>query len=340
MTFVAHGGSVARLPSERRPYARTTVVSLVPRPPVDAAGIRLYSHLGKLYYHPALMAQQGLLLVESWRIGGGAAYLTMAKRYADKLITNGLRARDSLYLPYLFRFTFALAKHDHDLMRPPWYSALAQGQALSLMVRLFELTGEAHYRHAADAIFSSFLRPRPASPWTVFVDSDRHLWLEEYPKDPPMQVLNGHIFAIFGLYDYYLLTGSPDALSLIEGAAVTVLHYFPRFRVPGGISLYSIRLRQESSKYHAVHVMQLRLLAAITGDAVFSRFADLLAQDHGGPPSGGPASPHEQRPLREEPTVTSSNQSESFAFLADPEVSEVDTRLDQSSTPCGTPRGS
>ncbi len=279
MSFTAISWSLTALPAGRRFYALSDPVALTPPAPVDRHGVVLFERDSKRYYHPVAIAQQALAYLESYRINEDPRYLERARTYADQLAAIGTRARGALYFPY--RFSFTLAGNRRDVMKPPWYSAMAEGQALSLMVRLFELTGEQRYRTLADSIFTSFLRPRASGvPWTVFVDGDGYLWLEEYPKSPPMRVLNGHLFALFGLYDYYLLTGSNDARELIQGAAATVRHYGRSFEVPGQISYYSLRVHVQNAKYHGIHIKQLRELAAITGDRWFANLAAELARDH------------------------------------------------------------
>ena len=42
--------------------------------------------------------------------------------------------------------------------------------------------------------------------------------LEEYPGSPPDHTLNGFIFALYGVYDYYVITRS-DAASRLSAPA-------------------------------------------------------------------------------------------------------------------------
>lgn len=266
------------LPSDL-PYVTGRVTPLEAKPPTDEQGIRQFRTTdGELYDHPVWMAQEILRLLDSYEAGGGDPYLQMAERNADRLLADAVYARGAVYFPY--RFDFALLGNPDDLMSAPWYSAMAQGQALSGFVRLYLATQDERWRQAADLAFASFTWPRAeGEPWTVFVDADGYLWLEEYPKDPPLQVLNGHIYAIFGLYEYFELTGSPVALQLLRGALATVKHYGESFRNPGRLSAYDLRVRATNAKYHAIHIKQLRLLAEITGDATFNHLADEFAAD-------------------------------------------------------------
>jgi hypothetical protein len=283
MTFHVIDVQLATLPDDRRPFGRTRIIPPVDDGPVDAEGLKLFMYRGRAHYHPSVLATEGLRLLENHRLGGGGDNLKMAIRYANRLYSDGRTARAGLYLPY--PFDFAMFNNDADRIHAPWFSALAQGEALAFFARLYEMTGLARYRDIAASLFATFLRPPLRNePWIVFVNRMGYLWFEEYAKHPATCVLNGHITALFGLYNYYLITRSGDALKLIKGGLATVLHYFPIFRVPGEISYYSLRVPYQSAHYHPHVVAQMRMLAAITQDATFSHFADELTADYPGPP--------------------------------------------------------
>jgi hypothetical protein len=111
-------------------------------------------------------------------------------------------------------------------------------------------------------------------PWIVFAahrDDRRYLWLEEYAKNPPTQPLNGHMYALFGVWEYALTAGSAAAAKVFDGAATTIRHQVQRFRVPGGISYYSLRVHAQYASYHCIHVWQLKLLTRMTGDPWFAK---------------------------------------------------------------------
>jgi hypothetical protein len=241
--------------------------------PVDANGVALFLLHGRKLYHPLVIARYGIALLHSYRITQSQPYLDRAEVNANFLINHAVSRDGALFFPY--RFTWPLFGNHSDLMRPPWYSAMAQGAALTLFLRLYTVTGDQNWRTAADSAFASFLKRRsPKLPWTVFTASYHHrsyLWLEEYAKTPPTQALNGYMYALFGVYEYALSTGSGPAIHVFDGAATTIRHQVSRFRVPGGISYYSLRVHAQYASYHCVHVGQLKLLARMTGDPWFAR---------------------------------------------------------------------
>lgn len=263
-----------------RPYALHRPHRYRLRGLTDNEGIPLFLFEGRTYHHPVLVAQQVLADLESYRLGGGNAFLDRAHRSVKKLLTDTIRSREGLYYPY--RFDFPLAGNRDDLMVAPWYSAMAQGQVLSAVARLFEVAHHEDLRQAADMTFRTFLNERSdRDPWTVFVDDNGYLWLEEYAKDPPMRVLNGHLFGMFGLFDYHRVTLDQRAATVFQGAAATVLSYGEQFRDPGGVSSYCLRVPTiKSEKYHVIHQEQLRMLSRMTGEASFAEMADRLAADH------------------------------------------------------------
>ena len=161
-------------------------------------------------------------------------------------------------------------------LRAPWYSGLAQGQGISLLLRAHAETNEAKFLDAAQLAFGCFLASADEGGVT-FTDSEGNLWFEEYLVSPPTHILNGFIWAAWGVYDYALATGSADAKRLFESAIRTLksnLHHYDL----GFWSLYEqsgTRLPMIASPfYHRLHIAQLRVMHRITGECIFNEYAD------------------------------------------------------------------
>lgn len=254
-------------------------------PPLDASaaecderGVYRYTLDGEHHDHPVGQARLATSMLAGYRLTHDPQYLDRARANCERLLATAVRRRRALYLPY--RFTHQLAR---ATIRPTWYSAMAQGLALSAFCRMSYVTREQVWRDSADAVFATFLRTRlPGAPWTVRSDACGHLWLEEYPrpdKAPPLRVLNGHMFSLIGVYDYLWLTGDRRAAVVLDGAATTVADHGPEYRVPGSSSLYCLTLPIARPAYHATHIWQLRRLGTWTGDARFLDLSDLFEQD-------------------------------------------------------------
>jgi len=161
---------------------------------------------------------------------------------------------------------------------------MAQGLALSTFTRLYQVTSDPAWLAAAHATYASLnTGPVSGQPFGTWVSSAGDLWLEEYPRVPVAnseRVLNGHIYAAFGLYDYAQLTGSASAKRLYDGALTTVARYLmTEFRTAQWASLYSLRHRLPSITYHPKHVSQLLYLQHQTGRSVYTAWAKTLRDD-------------------------------------------------------------
>lgn len=261
------------------------------KPPADIYGRELDDTGLAIYYernsddvrtdHPVVYAQYGISALLEYERTGEQRWLDRAVRQAEQLETMRTERGDGWWYPYSFDWTY-----EDRTLTAPWWSGMAQGQALSLFTRLARTTGDERWVFAADHTWASFQQePSATEPWSTFID-DNHLWFEEYAGDqPPLMVLNGQIFAIFGLFDYWQFTQDPEVAEYLDGGATTVLSIMPEIREPGDVSYYCVqdnfceRERWQDEKYHVIHSWQLNTLARITGDVSFSEWADQLEAD-------------------------------------------------------------
>ena len=249
----------------------------------DRHGVRMYEVDGRLWDHPVAQAQYGLYLVDSHRLSGDRRHLERAVRQAQRLLDRRVAHQGGWFYPY----SFETGLHSGpERFAPPWFSMLAQGQALSLFCRLAEVTGEGRWRAGADATFASYLLPPVAGrPWGVYV-VDGLLWLEEYPFPDRVtgdRTYNGHLLSTMGLWEYWVLTRREEAKLLLRGALTTARDAYPLMRNPGWRSKYCLRHGFDLHSYHVIHTVQQATLYGITGDPVFAQIADLFYADS--PPS-------------------------------------------------------
>jgi hypothetical protein len=190
------------VPAEELPDYHNYVTPLKGTQPINAQGVALWPVNDRKVYHPLVIARYAIQMLHSYRVTKmNPAYLDRAEVNANWLIKHAVSRDGALYFPY--RFTYHLCGDPHDVLRPPWFSALPQGTALALFMRLYALTGDQHWRTAADSTFATFVKRQSPKqpwivPWIVFIYHPSHrgyLWLEEAPKHPPDQVLNGFMYA-------------------------------------------------------------------------------------------------------------------------------------------------
>ncbi len=283
------GWSIIDVPAGLLPYQASTATSLVDTRPHDSNGVRKVVINGHTYDHPVGQAALALSLIDGYRVTKNSRYLTRAIANADRLLATkdvdtSVVSDGAWFYPY--PFDFSLHRYPAFTLRAPWYSGMAQGQALSVFSRLYELTKAARWKDAADHTFASFLiAKRSTGPWVVNRDQDGHLWLEEYASSTgspkPDRTFNGHNFATAGLYDYYQLSKDKRAGGLLDAAMTSVLARLPLIRQPGWKSHYCLAHPEVTSAgYHAIHIGQLLWFHQFTGDARFARWADLLEADY------------------------------------------------------------
>lgn len=228
---------------------------------------------GKWYYTPVKIEIQGIVRMDSYiRTGNDPGYIPTLQKFATKLRQLAVPSGDALFLPMPFDFGLGHLK-------APWYNAMAQGYGLSFFVRMYRLFGNLEDLDTANAIFRSFqiMGPIPG-PWVSQV-VHHVLWLEHYPKGKFLEVLNAHMHALFGLYDYWQQMGTPEARQILEGAITAMRQDLPLFRRAGTTSRYCLVHPVYSLAYHRLHIQQVRELAVVSGDSWFTGFANRLERD-------------------------------------------------------------
>ena len=140
---------------------------------------------------------------------------------------------------------------------PSPYSAMTQGEGISVLVRAWSLTRESTYLEAARRALEPLLR-------TVEEGGTRRAVpegcvLEEAPSPSINGILNGWVFALFGLYDYSLVQEDSQAHSLLRETLETLVVYLPRYNA-GYWSFYDLTGSLASPFYHRLHIAQLHAL--------------------------------------------------------------------------------
>ena len=158
-------------------------------------------------------------------------------------------------------------------LTPPWPSAMAQGEGMSLLLRAYEETKQTEFLTSAHRAFQAFLFPLNQGGVTYF-DEDGRVWFEEYPSDPPSHVLNGMIFALIGIYEFWSVTADPSACRLFESGILTLQKRLNDFDAGYGSRYDLLTKRVVGEKYHRIHIAQMRLLFDWTGEELFEKMAN------------------------------------------------------------------
>ena len=168
-------------------------------------------------------------------------------------------------------------------LQPPWLSAMAQGEGISVLVRAWVLSGEENYLAQARRALEPFTRSLKDGGVRSILD-DGSPFLEEYPTHEPSHVLNGFLFALIGLVDLWRI--SADEVTVVEmGAFFETLARHIEAWDAGFWSLYDLAYQKTGKynlatvSYHNLHVTQLTYLGRIMDYAPLLRMADRWAND-------------------------------------------------------------
>jgi len=202
------------------------------------------------------LTQWALGSYERYLAGDGEEWLASALACAEDVMalqqTEGKLVGGWLH-PVAFPHTFALPE--------PWLSAMAQGEGASLLVRLYTETGDERFAEAARRA----LLPLDLDSSQGGVRALLHggAYPEEYPTSPPSFVLNGGIFAMWGLHDVGVGLDDADRRLDFEQAVDTLAANLHRWDL-GYWSRYDLYPHPvpnvASSFYHDLHTTQLRMM--------------------------------------------------------------------------------
>ncbi len=249
------------------------------REKADYAGHYDANGIPMLDYHGAIGPQYNPIAIAQWGLGN---YNGFCKTGDDVRGQKALNAADWL-CANLEQNSHGLWVWNHDFdwdyrdtLKAPWFSGLAQGQGISLLLRARAQSGDEKYQDAAARAFVPLTRSI-ADGGVLFEDEEKNLWIEEYLVDPPTHILNGFLWALWGVLDFQLAHPDSPAKEIFDRGVKTLVHNLRRYDT-GYWSLYEqsgTRLKMLASPfYHRLHIVQLRVMAMLTGQSLFSELAD------------------------------------------------------------------
>ena len=219
---------------------------------------------------PVTVSQQGLGWYERWIENPTDASLSEVVRCADWLVANA-HAEGSARPGWLYPYSIVRLG-----IRGPFISGMGQGEGISLLIRAHLASRREEYLETAERALEPFLHSVPDRGVTVEF-APGVLYFEEYPSVPPSLVLNGHIFALWGLLDYADYTGDEAVRRLYDQGVAGLEHVLQRYDL-GVWTRYDLypedRPNWASPLYQEVHIDQLRVMHALTGIPAFRAAAD------------------------------------------------------------------
>lgn len=145
-----------------------------------------------------------------------------------------------------------------------YYSSMIQSQGVSLMLRMYMLSGEEIYLDSAQRAFSAMLKPVEEGGTALLKNG--HIQLLE-AVDRPM-ILNGAIYSAFGVLDMWVMTKEEKYHEILVSVLEAIKDELKHFDT-GFWSRYCLDGAYASPFYHKVHITQLKLMAKLFDEDVF-----------------------------------------------------------------------
>lgn len=226
----------------------------------------------ELQVSPTLRGFCALSEWDAYQLTGDASYARGLLTFADDFVAHNADGK------ILWTRTTVPA---FGITRTPWISALTQSVVVSALLRAYQYTGDRKYLLTAKSVYRWLTVPVLRG---GVLTTDQGTWFEEYPDQSPSakssHVLNGDIWALFGVWDYYRVTQSRKALALFKSGVAAVKQNMSWYDL-GYWNVYS-RLNHVDTVtglYMQFMIQQMYALAQITRDPSFRAIGEKWATD-------------------------------------------------------------
>ena len=238
----------------------------------DNNGIPMLNYHGSigLQYNPIAISQYALGNYNLFLDSGSKKRLKNFISSANWLAGN-LELNDHNVPVWNHHFNF---EYKNTLLSP-WYSGLAQGLGISVLIRAYKETGKKKYFDAyKDAWISMTKQIKDGG--VIYIDSNGNYWIEEYIVNPPTHILNGFIWSLWGVFDSWKIMKNDSAEELFNKCCKTLELNLMNYD-NGYWSLYeqskSLLPMLSSPFYHKLHIVQLNLMFEMTSKDIYKKLS-------------------------------------------------------------------
>lgn len=226
----------------------------------DETGIPFIKVDGKKQYSPITIGIYGLEFISKY-------YKTKQQGLKETFlnICSYLLKEQQADGSWPVNFDYHYEVKESGMCKAPWVSALAQGFAISCLVRAHHLTQNTSYLISATKAVAPFYKDIEDGGVrrTLF---NQFVFYEEYPTEKPTHILNSFMFSLLGLYDLYATTKDREVLQLYKQGVHTLVHTVSMYDL-GNVSSYDLThltIPGNPSKYHyGYHLTHVKQLSAI-----------------------------------------------------------------------------
>lgn len=234
----------------------------------DEKGVVTYDYGANsigIQYNPVTISQYALYLYQEYYDTKNETLKDMFFTQANWLVENARQKGD-----------FSVWECEFDWygygMTNPFVSAMGQGEGVSVLIRASNLSRNTTYLDVANSAINAF-DVEMDSGGVRYTDTDDFVWFEEYADEHAgsSKVLNGFMFALFGLYEFSEF--NTKAQDLFWQGTDTLSSNLHRYDT-GLWSKYDLVGSSATESYHRLHIRQLDIMYKITGRKVFKDYSE------------------------------------------------------------------
>lgn len=233
---------------------------------LDKDGIPFINHNNRSYYAPITVIQYAIMQYDFYTRG-------VNPDEAKKIFLNCVNWLENKSEPFKDTIIIRHEYYEQYDIAEGWVSGMVQGQLISVFLRAYQLEDKEKYLDISHKVFNSFYLEYEEGGFKR-IDENGCLWFEEYPTATPSYVLNGFIYAMFGILDYYRVTGNIEAKNMWDSCVVTLERNLYKYDV-WYWSMYDQLKKQLVSYYYQknVHIPLMKIMHQLTGNDMFHRYA-------------------------------------------------------------------
>ena len=221
----------------------------------------------KLKHHnPLFSCYYGLVCFNSYNHTTQQENLDEFLNQVDFLNRYGIENSNGFWLPYLED----LPKFE---LKAPWFAGITQALAISVFIRAYVQTDQEIYRQRAIQLYRPLFIPVEEGGFLKNT-LEGYLWIEEYPSRQPTYVLNGFVFIMIALVEYFHEVEHTilvkERLDKCMETFFNSLHHYTF----GAYTKYSRKGRTFSNiEYQGLYVFLFLHLYHLTGKSAFKELA-------------------------------------------------------------------
>ncbi len=234
-------------------------------------GIPLWRNFDEPYFHhPIVIAQYALGIYEHY----------YQSNFQDEELKNKFLRQVNWFKENYYEISCGKVwniYYDIPLykLKKPWYSALSQGEALSVLTRAYLLTKDDTLINLCEDSILPFTKEVKDGGLVNYFNGIPIY--EEYPSEyRTVAVLNGFMFSLFGLYDFFLLTKNDRAKNLFDQGVESLKKLLPFYDTGYWARYYLFDYPKEyvaSFTYISLMYEQLKVLYILTDEKIFNEYS-------------------------------------------------------------------